>query len=160
MRKPTLADSLALESLEARRLLSADLSPEGVLVLTGTDQGDTMSVEAGDAAGQVVVFGVEGVTDGTVFEGVNSLRLRLLGGNDTGSIVGSPLDTSGAPLDTIMFGSRGNDTLIGGDGPVTLKGGGGADSLFGAGPHACRRRSASDRAWRSEGARCRPRPAS
>ncbi len=120
-----------LESLESRRLLSAELLGTGELVLIGTDGADVIIVGEGPGVGQVEVFGVDGVADGEVFQGVNALTIRLGAGNDSAEITGSPTDTQGDLLIASIEGSRGDDQIIGGPANDSIKGGGGNDDLSG-----------------------------
>ncbi len=116
-----------LESLEQRRLLSAELVGEE-LRIDGTEGDDAIVIESADP-GQVVLFGVEGVEDGTVFEGVSSIIARLKGGDDSATVVGALLTAAGTPMSVRIQGGEGNDTLIGGDGSETLLGGEGDDEI-------------------------------
>ncbi len=116
-----------LESLEQRRLLSAELLGEE-LRIDGTEGDDAIVIEAGEE-GQVVLFGVDGVEDGTVFDGVGSIIARLKGGDDQATVVGMLLTAAGTPMSVRIQGGEGNDTLIGGDGSETLLGGEGDDEI-------------------------------
>lgn len=122
-----------IERLEARRLLSAELMPGGELVLTGSDSADAIVVEQGPADGSVAVMGVPGVTDGTIFEGVTSITIDLLRGDDLGQINGTPLDALGNLLRASMRGGPGSDQLLGGEGDDSLNGGDGQDLILGNG---------------------------
>ncbi|MFG0325683.1 MAG: calcium-binding protein [Phycisphaerales bacterium JB037] len=139
------------EPLEARKLLSATFQPGGELEINGTENNDQIVVTAGEADGQVLLFGVDGVEDGTVFEGINQLRIKTFGGADTIEIATALFDAAGRPMKVIanggagddvilghetrdrFRGGAGNDTLSGGDNRDVLWGGSGDDSLLGGG---------------------------
>lgn len=121
------------DALEKRCLLSAVLTPEGVLQLDGTSSIDAIVVRAGADDGQVVVTGVDGVNDGTVFSGVRSLRIRLFQGDDRAEVVGRLTTAAGKPMRVRIAGNAGNDTLIGGNTFDTIFGGAGNDIIRGGG---------------------------
>ena len=127
MREPGL-----FERLESRHLLSAEMVGTE-LVITGTNGADDITVAPGVSNGVVTVTGVEGVTDGTAFDGVDSVRVKLLQGNDRGEITGLLKDTSGNAMIVRMFGAKGWDTLIGNANPERLRGGAGQDWINGKG---------------------------
>lgn len=79
---PTLCN-VAAEVLEDRTLLSATLDDNGRLTVVGTEEADAIRLAAGPNVGDVVLFGVEGVKNGTVVSGVNSLQVDLLHGDDS-----------------------------------------------------------------------------
>lgn len=120
------------ESLESRHLLSAELVGTD-LVITGTNGADNIIVEPGFENGQVTVSGVDGVEDGTAFSGVDSVRIRLLQGNDRGEVTGLLKDTEGNAMIVRMFGAKGWDTLIGNHTRDWLRGGAGQDFINGKG---------------------------
>lgn len=72
---------LAFEPLEDRTLLSATVA-NGLLSVVGSDQGDAMHLTAGPNLGDVALFGVPGVPDGTVFSGVAAVDVDALAGDD------------------------------------------------------------------------------
>jgi Ca2+-binding RTX toxin-like protein len=125
-----LVRPIALERLEPRTLLSATLD-SGMLTLMGTGGNDQIVVTAGAQPGQVAVAGVEGVEDGTVFDGVDFLAILGLAGHDHLQLAAGVLDTSGVPMAANLVGGEGNDTLYGGDGDDILSGGMGRDRLVG-----------------------------
>ncbi len=146
------ASETLFEPLEQRTLLSAQLLDNGTLDVFGSRDSETIvAQEVAGAGGQVRLFGVPGVEDATVFEGVRKLRIRMRAGNDLSRIDGTPLDTEGGIMEIRIFGGagrdqleivstdgrliggRGNDTLFGGLGENKLVGGPGADFLAGGG---------------------------
>ncbi len=127
-----LGRTTMFEALEARRLLSAELLDSGTLDLFGNGGDDIIIVQEGDVAGSVTVFGVPGVDDGTVFEGVQKLRVKLGGGNDQARIDGNPLTPDGDAMTIIMLGAKGRDALESVTAPAKLVGGLGSDTLFGS----------------------------
>ena len=120
------------DGLETRTLLSASIEGE-VLVLNGTDQPDTIVVEAGDNDGEVRVFGVDGVEDGTLFQNINRLAVNLGAGDDSFTINGTIRNTAGEAFRTAIFGNDGDDTIIGGNTIDNIYGGLGNDTIFGRG---------------------------
>lgn len=130
-----------LERLEGRTLLSADFVG-GVLTIHGTEGDDQIHLLAGPEVGQVVVAGVEGVEDGTMFEGVEAILVMGLGGDDLIEAEGAfqkdkkghgkraergghgvkdmKVVLDGGAGDDILKGSAGRDLLIGGAGVDTL----------------------------------------
>ena len=128
------------EPLEARVLLSATLRG-GSLSIRGTDGADDIRVAAGGPAGQVIVFGVDGVSNGEVLEGVRRIKVSTGSGDDR--IVVETIESAGrkgGPVavkvnagngnDYVSTGD-GNDTIVGGEGDDVLDGGGGNDRLVG-----------------------------
>ncbi len=139
------------EALEARVLLSAELLGNGILDVKGSNDDDIVIIQQGATPGSVVLFGVEGVADGTVFQGVKRLRVKLRLGDDVARIDGTPLTPSGefmpirmlgqggadqleiVTADGTLIGGAGNDILFGGPGENRIKGLGGQDVIAGGG---------------------------
>lgn len=125
------AVAMAVEALEARRMLSASaaLSPDGTLVVTGTERADaiTFSLVRGDSSklsvklGRVTtVFDVADVTSG--------VTVRALGGNDRVVVD----ERRGAiPLDFTVFAGAGNDSVVLGSGDDVVEAGAGNDNVQG-----------------------------
>ena len=120
----------ACEALEPRKLLSAVLEGE-TLEIVGSAQSDAIVIEAGELAGQVRLFGVAGVEDGRVFEGVSRVNAVLGAGDDRGEVSGDLRASDGSAMPVRMFGNRGDDELLGGSSVDALFGGPGADVLDG-----------------------------
>jgi Ca2+-binding RTX toxin-like protein len=141
-----LASLVSFESLEGRKLLSATLE-NGVLTVTGTNQGDKMEISLdqadptkldvrvndetssfslADITGGVVMNGGDGSDMMAVNEvnGTISLNVTMNGGN------GRELMLGGSENDTFN-GDNGNDKEDGGAGNDTLSGGNGKDNLLG-----------------------------
>ncbi|HVT88930.1 MAG TPA: hypothetical protein VHD56_08770 [Tepidisphaeraceae bacterium] len=99
-----------------------DLKPDGTFELSGTNQADIITVKVQD--GNVVV-----VINGEIFQQPQSLVTKVvihgLDGNDL--ITVDPAVTIPVNLD----GGKGNDSLIGGNGPGEFHGGDGDDSIIG-----------------------------
>ncbi|QDT13551.1 calcium-binding protein [Planctomycetes bacterium K23_9] len=140
---------LTIQSLEAKKLLAADigLSDTGVLEIVGTDDGDvvevsesrkTITVQNGDekiefAWNDVKSLSFVGGDGDDTF--VNSTRLASVAygnnGNDT-LIGGSKTDVfHGGPDNDTLQGRSGNDELHGDYGDDVLDGGDGNDDLRG-----------------------------
>ncbi len=120
-----------LEHLEQRKLLSVDLTGNGSLEIEGTSGDDAIVIEAGETEGSVILFGVEGVEDGTVFEGVRRIRITLGEGNDTVDFVGSFLNDKGRVMTTRIRAGSGDDIINGADTRDRIFGQGGNDALNG-----------------------------
>ncbi len=144
--------TLAVECLENRRLMAADIS----LAANGL-----LSIKTGTAADNVRIYSAEGKTQVSIqmgnaalekysFTKVYQLDIRTYAGNDTISnetripsivLSGNGNDSvyGGSGADTIyggngndyLYGSRGNDTIYGDAGKDRILGGGGEDLLVG-----------------------------
>lgn len=119
-----------LESLEQRRLLSADVVGD-VLRIEGTSADDVIVIEAGELAGGVVLRGVEGVEDGTEFSGVMGVDVLLGEGDDSATVIGALRDAAGGIMPVRIAGGVGDDLIVGGDSLGTLIGGDGDDEISG-----------------------------
>jgi len=148
-RRPSIPSNFC-EPLEPRLALSATVV-DGILIIEGSPQADTIVIDPGSTNGSAVLSGVPGVTNLTEFTGVLGLRIDLRSGNDSLSITNSILTPNGQPAsllvlagngqDTISLsttvgtpqvrGGNSHDTLNGGPSNDLLKGGRGIDSLFG-----------------------------
>ncbi|MFO0926791.1 MAG: C2 family cysteine protease [Gemmataceae bacterium] len=130
-----------LESLEDRTLLAASLTAtlkDGVLHITGTEQGDTIQVRLNMGRYQVV-----GLADIFSVKQVARIEVDALGGDDVVNLgPWHPLLPGGGAvaIPTVVRGGTGVDQLIGGtnrdllfgeDGKDTLRGGLGPDFLDG-----------------------------
>ncbi len=124
-------DPSFLDHLEPRKLLSASLDGGGSLEIHGTAGDDAIVVEATDIDGQVRVSGVESVEDGSIFDGVRRIRVRLGQGDDGASFVGSFTNERGRVMPIRVFGNAGDDDIDGGDARNRIIGGGGDDVLDG-----------------------------
>ncbi len=119
------------EHLEPRKLLSASMDGGGTLEIRGTEGDDAIFIEATDVDGQVRVSGVEGVEDGTVFEGVDDVRVRLRDGDDTATASGTFINEDGKLTRFRFHGGQGADVITGGDSRNRILGGAGNDVLTG-----------------------------
>ena len=123
----------AVERLEIRRLLSAALGADGVLVVTGTDGPDSILISRNVPDGsspdllEVTVNGVlEGSFDLAAVTG--GVRVHAGAGDDSVRV-----DESNGlvPVALAAYGEADNDTLVGGFVGDVLDGGAGDDVLFG-----------------------------
>ncbi len=125
------------EPLEARTVLSAVVNSLGVLVITGSPDGDSIRIEPQQvfAGGAVIVFGVPGVPDGTSFNGVARVIVDLRSGADSFSVIGVPRPAFGDGMNIRVLGGNGNDIMYGTAafpaGEMDFRGGNGVDSLVG-----------------------------
>ncbi|MBY0232382.1 MAG: hypothetical protein K2W96_24145, partial [Gemmataceae bacterium] len=149
---------LSLESLEDRSVpaasLSAWLGNDGVLLIQGTENADTIVVRQ-DAIGRVSVQGISisvlgGANPSVAASSISRIEVQGLGGDDLirtdseniSGFVGLTRPVTifaGAGNDTIRAGNRGttihgqtgNDSIFGGAGNDTIFGGAGNDTIVG-----------------------------
>lgn len=127
-------DLRAGESLESRAMLSATYDDgTGMLMLEGTERGDTISIAKGLENGSVVVRGVDGVKRDAVFQHVSTVMISALGGDDRVTIGRGIRSADGALMNFTIDGGKGNDSVDGSDGSDTIDGGEGNDKLRGRG---------------------------
>src|SRR2546423_1095885 len=111
------------ERLEQRILLTAELQPDGTLLVTGTDGDDNIRLFVSD--GQLVVRDDAGDTPFALSD-VNFIHVQAGGGDDH-------VQLDPEVMGSLIEGEDGADTLIGGDGDDTLRGGDGQDVMDGKG---------------------------
>lgn len=122
-----VSSAAQLESVEARRMLSADVS-HGVLTIEGTRRADTIVLTMDSTKTLRVRIGN---TESTFLKKSFS-KIRINGGfGDDLITIGS--DQKPISIQTSISGGDGSDTLIGGAGNDTVSGGSGADLIAGAG---------------------------
>ena len=142
---------MLLESLERRRLLDATIV-DGVITVTGTNRGETISLDTmplystGNSTQYQlrVRVGYKGDVHYFFFNGIRRIEVNGLGGNDRIEMPERFLITQHHPLPSRkvirthaaaiparLDGGAGNDTLVGGDAGDTLIGGAGNDVLYG-----------------------------
>lgn len=143
-----------VEPLERRRLLDAVLDDGGVLTVTGTQHSDMITFDtvphySTDNSTQFqmrVRVNYKGDVHYFLFNGIRRIEVFGLGGDDRIELPAKFLITQYHPLPraevifaheqpiaAMIEGSRGNDTLVGGDARDTLIGGRGNDVLYGRG---------------------------
>ncbi|MFO0878687.1 MAG: calcium-binding protein [Gemmataceae bacterium] len=134
---PPRARPLHLEGLEQRTmpasLISATLSPAGVLTITGSAGPDTIEVSRINST--IQISGVGRTFSATQ---VRSLVINGLGGDDiidlqsqSAQALGKPSVIRGGAGNDVITGSSANDVLRGEGGNDQLVGNAGADRLFG-----------------------------
>ena len=117
---------MSVQSLETRRLLSAELNGH-VLNIVGTAGNDHISVAI--SGSNIVVL--EGVAPETFLaSSVNRIAINAKSGNDVVRI------SDGVTAPALIDGGGGNDSLRGGGGLDQLLGGAGNDTLGGGKRHA------------------------
>ena len=128
------------ECLEPRRLMSAIVS-NGVLVVTGTPIADRILMyESTDAFGDVTSYHVfldsplsqrPAETHDIPAEGVRSITVRALGGDDLVDLAHAPTrpDTRPITAPTLIDGGIGKDVIWGGWGRDLIAGGFGDDTI-------------------------------
>lgn len=124
---------LAVESLEARALLTASIDEAGLLTVVGSERADAITISPGSVNGSVSLRGVVGVPRGTVFTGVTGIQVSTLGGHDRVVIAANIRDVGGALIGVVIDTGRGNDFIDGGDGDDVIRGGEGNDIARGRG---------------------------
>jgi Ca2+-binding RTX toxin-like protein len=142
---------MQIEPLERRRLLDAVIA-DGVVTVTGTQQSDAITFDTvphyttGNSTQYQmrVRVGYKGDVHYFLFNGIKRIEVFGLGGDDRIEVPaefvitrlhplpsGRVTRTHAQPIPTMLEGSRGNDTLVGGDARDTLIGGRGADVIYG-----------------------------
>lgn len=135
--------------LEPRIALSASVTPDGTLVITGTPVRDAVVIQSA-GQGQIRLIGVPAVPDGTIFTGVIRINVDLKSGNDIFTAHGSHIGATGLQIPLTILGGNGgdffntgihgrlianggagNDNIYGGDAGDNLKGGKGVDFIDG-----------------------------
>ena len=126
------APHLCLESLESRVLLDASFAPGiGALTLEASDDSDRIMIVAGVQDGDVIVRGIEGVDNGTIFSGVNQITIISKSGNDLVKVGPGIVDTSAQLIGVSINTGEGNNRVFGGDGDDTITSGSGNDKIHG-----------------------------
>ncbi|HEX5102381.1 MAG TPA: hypothetical protein VFV87_01125, partial [Pirellulaceae bacterium] len=134
MSTKSMRRSLAFESLETRRVLTAGGSHaaamslvDGVLTVEGTHKNDQITVcLAGDMGQQL---SVRVGKSAQLFELVDVTELHINGNNGNDRIrVGD-----GVTVSAVIDGGKGNDWLWGGGGADVVHGGAGNDHIYGGG---------------------------
>lgn len=127
------AKVISIERLEARALLTdllpiVELSPTGLIQVTGTPGGDTVFLGREGDSIFVDVKGPDGSVETLAFpvDAVLGARVHGLGGNDS-------IEARTFPRHLVVRGGPGNDVVAGGEGPDTLSGGPGNDVVLGRG---------------------------
>ena len=124
------------ETLEPRRLFAAgtaELGPDGVLTVLGTDSDDRvlLLVTGESRAALRIAVTVNGVTSEFQYDSVGRILIVGGAGNDElGNLSWSTTATNRAPAMTVL-GGAGNDSLYGSNNRDRLDGGEGDDSLGG-----------------------------
>jgi len=124
-----------LESLESRRLLSADLV-DGVLGVTGTSGDDNIRISISKDTSKLAVK-LDGTATLFSLASINKIKVDGLGGDDTICIrqhrgqINIATELNGGDGDDQIFGGNGNDVISGGAGDDVIRGNGGDDVLFG-----------------------------
>lgn len=118
----------SFEGLETRQMLSATLVGD-VLTIDGTAVNDAIRISAGAANGDVVVNFAPGVARNTTFNGVNSIVINGLAGNDRIAVRDGIVDTLGAAIGVQINAGDGNDRVRGGSGDEVIDAGAGNDRV-------------------------------
>jgi hypothetical protein len=113
-----------LESLEARRLMSASLE-DGVLQVRGTDEDDVIKITQPRSNPRRINVAINDDTFAFKAHRVRRIEVRAQDGDDEVSIGGR------VRARAKLYGGRGDDTLAGGSAADLLVGGAGDDDLLG-----------------------------
>lgn len=129
-----LPASALCETLEPRLALSAVVIND-TLVITGSPQGDTITIAPGSTNGVAILTGVPDVPNGTEFTGFERVRVDLKSGDDTFIQTGTLTNAVGFACDLTILGGNGQDTIsIAQDNAVTQVRGGNANDTINGGP--------------------------
>jgi Ca2+-binding RTX toxin-like protein len=137
-----VAASNVLEPLEARRLLSAVLNDDGVLMFTGRNSAADRDVVRIEREGdELLIFHTHALNefdlpDRFPLEQITRIEIRLRGGGDRLFVSRSRVPgvlALGQDGRDILNGGDGDDTLIGGAEHDVIRGFGGNDSISGGG---------------------------
>lgn len=115
-----------LESLESRRLMTANLADNGLLTIHGSDIDDDVMVW--QPLPEVMRVEHNGAVTDFVTAEVKAIYVNVFGGDDK-VILGR------RTVNAKIIGGEGSDTLSAGQGNDTICGDGGNDYLFGGGGH-------------------------
>src|SRR5205823_14288242 len=97
----------------------------GALVINGSNDADTITIDSAQAGKVIVRLNATRITfDLSLF---SSILINCNGGNDTAVISDAVLKPAK------LLGGAGNDSLVGGGGDDTLDGGSGGDTMKGGG---------------------------
>jgi hypothetical protein len=120
--------SVAVESLEVRRLLSAALNSGGALIVTG-DPVNANTISVGISQDGTSVDVAENNEAVQSFQVSQVKRVVIIGGsgNDTLTI---DQTNSAFTIPTRIFGGAGDDSIVGGGGKEFLSGGSGDDTII------------------------------
>ena len=124
MRRPTRPPTrLRFDGLEAREVPATAALTDGTLLITGTDQADTITVRQTATA-----IRVDGIAGSFARSAVSTVRINALGGNDT-----IRLDVAGAAVTrpAVVRAGSGDDSVRGGLGADYIDGEAGNDHIFG-----------------------------
>ena len=115
---------LTFDALEAREVPATAVLTDGSLLITGTDNADTITVRQTATA-----ITVSGVTGSFPRASVTTVRINALGGDDT-----IKLDVAGAAVTkpAVIRAGSGDDVINGGLGADYIDGESGNDHIFGA----------------------------
>jgi Ca2+-binding RTX toxin-like protein len=118
-----------VEMLESRRMLSAAIDSDGVLVITGTSAKDRIIIATTtDNTPTVSVTVNKETEDFKIADFPAGIRVSAQGGKDKVAVD----ETDGAlNVNVTMYGGNGKDDLYGGSGDDKIDGGTGKDRIFG-----------------------------
>lgn len=129
-RNAGLGTTARIESLESRQFLSAALDL-GVLQIIGTHKSDTILLTIEPTSPDQLTVNINGSISRFAISDIKSVNIQAGQGNDLVDI--DPGKTELADITTRIYGSGGNDTLMGGAGKDRIYGGAGNDSIAGNG---------------------------
>src|SRR5882724_5693667 len=115
--------SASIEQLESRRLLSA-VQIGDMLIVEGTSGSDDIFVNTRDGGVTLRVV-VNGERSYFTAAGISQIQVFGYRGQDDIEI------SNAIPIDALITGDKGNDTLLGGGGNDSIYGNAGSDSILG-----------------------------
>jgi Ca2+-binding RTX toxin-like protein len=116
-----------IERLEIRRLLAVSLD-DGTLIITGTKKQDTIELTVDIGAPGRVSVRVNGFLRRFTLGEINEINIQAGQGDDVIKIDNGKVELT---TPTRMYGSGGDDTILGGRGKDRIYGGAGADFIQG-----------------------------
>jgi Ca2+-binding RTX toxin-like protein len=126
-----LVRRVRLEQLESRQLLAIDVTPEGILNVTGTNKSDRIDLVLSASDIQVTV---NKQSETVPLAGLTGINIAGIRGNDwitVDAAITLAATISGGDGNDRLTGGGGNDTINGGKGNDRSDGRAGDDSLFG-----------------------------
>src|SRR5688500_14891936 len=126
---PSIRNNNLVERLERRTLLAADLPADGILRVTGTRKADTIFVTYGPDALDTIFVSVNKERFSFRTDEVNGIRVQAGARGDHVEFRAFATNPDHFDKPTTIYGSTGDDLLIGPGSPTRIYGGTGNDKL-------------------------------
>ena len=127
--QPTSTDAHAFERLEPRTMLAVDLPADGILRITGTRKADTIFVTYGPDALDTIFVRVNKEQFAFGTDEVSGIRIQAGALNDRVAFRAFATNTERFDKPTTVYGSTGDDLIIGGGSSNRIYGGTGNDRI-------------------------------